>query len=548
MIGVVAIGCAAGCSSGASPRAQHPRPVTPAATTSGASAVSHHANAPRSGGSLFHPAGASFISPTTGWVLGSVGCESCAAIWRTTDQGRSWTALASPGDQLGYAHPSATKVDDIYFANARDGYLYGPGLEVTRDGGKTWKRESVPAVTALAGGAGRVYALLRPHDRPEELVVNRPGSTSWSRVVLPPLTGSLKLAVDGPTVALLKPGTDVAVPDPSDRRGKLLVSTDAGRKWQQRPVPCKAAVDGGAAVISLALGHSNAVLLDCFSNQQSSQEQQTQHHLFGSADGGQHWVRLADPTRTGAPVLLADNGAGHAFLTTEGVTDMLDGSLDHAQHWHRILGSGGSFYGWNDLTFITTEDGYVVGPTHYAPENLYFTTNGGRHWRKIKFTVPRPKSTGSNRSAALPSCRVSQLSAVAQLAPVGAGSDEYRVTISDHGRACRFRGRPTNIHGVSLTGQRVDVHLTGLPESEEHAMLTGKPANLDRDHRADLVLVTGTACDKPATRFRTLLVAVDQGRLRVRYAGGPEPVDLALGMDLQCGVSISPFEASFPRR
>jgi len=79
-------------------------------------------------------------------------------------------------------------------------------------------------------------------------------------------------------------------------------------------------------------------------------------------------------------------------------------------------------------------------------------------------------------------------------------------------------------------------------------MLTGNPANLDRDHTADLVLVTGTACDRPATRLRGLLVVVDQGQLQVRYAGGPEPGDLALGMDLECGVSISPFEASFPHR
>lgn len=533
---VAAAACIASCSSTHSTPSAH---VKTRAATASPSPLGHDLQASNAHRPLrMRPAAASFIDASTGWVLGAVGCQSCAAVWRTTNQGHSWAALGSPGVQLGYAHSSAGKVDDVYFANDRDGYLFGPGLETTRDGGTTWERKALPKVLSLTGSAGWVYALVHPQAQPEELLATRPGAQTWSRLPLPHPSTSLKIAVAGSTIALLETGTDLAVHNSRVRPGRLWISTDAGRRWRKRPVPCNAAVDGGAALISLALGNPKAVLIDCFSDQQSSQAQNTQHHLFGSADDGRHWVRLADPTRTGGPVLLVDNGAGHAFLATEGVRDYLDGTLDHAKSWHRVLASGGSFYGWNDLDFVSTEVGYVVGPTHYAPEHLYFTTDGGRHWRTIEFKLAHART--------LAPCRVAQLSAVVRLTPVGAGSDEYRIAISDHGDPCRLQGRPHELLGVSARGTHEEVRLTRLPRSEEHAMLTGEPADLDHEHTADLVLVTGTACNRPATHFRSLVVGVGEGKLAVRYLGGPEPVDRRLGIDLECGAAVSQYEASFP--
>ena len=167
--------------------------------------------------------------------------------------------------------------------------------------------------------------------------------------------------------------------------GQLWVSSDGGTYWQARPVPCKPPEGGGAAALSIALGHPDAWLLDCFNNEQSSQEQNTQHHLYGTSDAGLSWVRLPDPTRHNMPGLLADNGSGHAFLTTEGGVDTLVGTLDGGRHWHMVFRDGGSFYGWADLRFVNTDTGFVVGPTHYSPEHLYRTDNGGRTWRVLHF-------------------------------------------------------------------------------------------------------------------------------------------------------------------
>jgi hypothetical protein len=160
---------------------------------------------------------------------------------------------------------------------------------------------------------------------------------------------------------LLRPGFPSQTVTPG-QAGQLWVSLTNGTGWQARPVPCLTPHGGGAAVLSIARGHPDAWLLDCFNNEQSSQEQNTQHHLYGTADGGLSWVRLPDPTRHNMPVMLADNGSGHAFLATEGGFDTLVGTLDYGRHWHPVLRDGGSFFGWAGLSFVTAETGFVVGP------------------------------------------------------------------------------------------------------------------------------------------------------------------------------------------
>jgi photosystem II stability/assembly factor-like uncharacterized protein len=163
--------------------------------------------------------------------------------------------------------------------------------------------------------------------------------------------------------------------------GRLWASNDSGAQWLTRKVPCKRG-DGGAALITIADGHPGTWLIDCFDGEQSSQAQNTQHHLYRTVNAGASWTRLPDPARHNDPDLLTDSGTGHIFLATVGgAGDTLVGSLDNGQHWKLLTRDGGSFYGWADLRFVTAKVGFVVGPTHYAPEHLYRTNNAGHTWR-----------------------------------------------------------------------------------------------------------------------------------------------------------------------
>jgi photosystem II stability/assembly factor-like uncharacterized protein len=333
----------------------------------------------------------SFVSLSQGWVLGGNGCSSCAALRETRDGGDTWTALPPPPAPLGY-YTSApmSGVTQVAFADPASGFLYGPELLATSDGGRTWNREPLPPVEDLVIANGYAYALTATAvGAPDELWRTVIGSGTWTMLSIPTGSepGNLSLIyASGSTLVLLHQG--FMGPDPlstAATAGGLWLSTDAGVTWQARTVPCVGDDGGGASVLGIALGHPDAWLLDCFDNEQSQQEQDTQHHLFGTVNAGLSWVRLPDPSRHNEPDALADNGAGHAFLATEGDADTLLGTFDGGLDWRVLITSGGSVYGWSGPIFLTASTGFVVGPTHDAPEHLYRTTDGGRSWQIVRF-------------------------------------------------------------------------------------------------------------------------------------------------------------------
>jgi photosystem II stability/assembly factor-like uncharacterized protein len=352
----------------------------------------------------FDPIAASFVTASSGWVLGDTdwapgagACQRCAGLLQTSDGGRSWRALPAPPAPVGANDSPADAITNIAFANAEDGFLYGPVLLTSHDGGRSWVRVKLPPVRELVLGRGYAYAVTyAPFTPATGLWRAAVGSSRWTRLSLPADLqhlmvgdnwGGLQLEADGRTLALLQQG-ETGVGDTAAMVGRLWMSTDGGTSWSDRPAPCRPPADGGADVISVALGHPDAWLLDCFDNEQSSQEQDTQHHLYGSANGGLSWVRLPDPTAHNEPDLLADNGSGHAFLATEGVSDYLVGTFDGGLHWHVLIKSGGSFSGWADLSFVTTDIGFVVGPADLydalAPGHVYRTDDGGRTWQAMR--------------------------------------------------------------------------------------------------------------------------------------------------------------------
>lgn len=378
-----------GCASGSAPAA----PPAPATAPSTQSATPSSPEPAGWSAEHFGPDAVSFVSATEGWALAEGGCGHCGVVYRTADAGRHWDVIAWP-TLPGGAHTLIEGLTDLSFADARDGYIFtgahcGSGcLLATHDGGRSWHAVALTAVVELVATADAAYALTSPGPRGDVLLRRSPvGSDDWTPIVLPVASPALKLAAQGDALALLDPGMDL---DPTtEQLGRVWYSADRGDHWSDRPIPCRTSDGGGAALVSLALGHPEALLVDCFENLQVEQEQQTRHHLYGSADAGRTWVRLADPTRIGAPVLMADNGAGHAFLATEsGGTNILAVTLDGAAHWHTAISTSAGFFGWGDLRFVSASVGFVLGPTHYAPVHLYRTTDGGRTWHQLPLPGP----------------------------------------------------------------------------------------------------------------------------------------------------------------
>jgi photosystem II stability/assembly factor-like uncharacterized protein len=92
-----------------------------------------------------------FVSSQSGWVLGTDNCAqgpSCAPVLlHTENAGQSWTVVAAPADD---------SIDQVRFADAEDGWLWGtpgdrdPDVWSTHDGGTHWSEQQFPALQAGA--------------------------------------------------------------------------------------------------------------------------------------------------------------------------------------------------------------------------------------------------------------------------------------------------------------------------------------------------------------------------------------------------------------
>ena len=194
---------------------------------------------------------ASFISARTGWALGVVRCRSrrsCPVeLRKTTDHGRTWSAVPAPPAGFGYSSTglAAGSVGAVWFADGRDGWAFGPALWATHDGGRTWSRIRTGglAVLDLAAGGGHVIATFgrcaavaaTPHQALVAGCGSEPGAGSqlkrayyspdgghtWQRLADPPAGGYVGGA------AITPAGTMVL----SGGRMDLYLSWDGGRTW-----------------------------------------------------------------------------------------------------------------------------------------------------------------------------------------------------------------------------------------------------------------------------------------------------------------------------
>jgi hypothetical protein len=232
----------------------------------------------------------------------------------------------------------------------------------------------------LQVGDGYAFALTRADPARggvEDLWRSPAGHDQWRRVAQFAAPDGTQLAVEGTVVAVLQGGSVSGTAATA-----LWVSRTSWRRWRRYDAPCHAETQGAQA-IGLTHGDPNRWFVDCFDNRQSSQAQHTEHHLYETLNAGRSWHRLADPSHAGLPSLLASTSDVIVLTTVSGISDELHASFDGGRTFHVLFRSGGNFFGWGDLAFLDGRTGFVVGPTHYSPEHVYRTDDGGRHWRII---------------------------------------------------------------------------------------------------------------------------------------------------------------------
>lgn len=368
--------------------ASSPSPSADASASATASPAASTSNGP-TGGPVpagFQPVSVTFASADDGWVLGTVPCTgsgTCdASIVRTIDGGRTWTGIPAP--QSGIVPqgetPGPDAVRGLRFADALDGWAFGPALFATHDGGATWRHVTLPGtgadsgVMALETSAGFVHAAFFDGTGAVVRIATSPvGQDAWtvSPTTVPVGAGPVphaQLVLHGAAGWLIEVDRTVV-------GGARL----AAGEWQAWQPPCLDA--NGPA--TLAAATERGVLAACDVGVWSTP---TGVHLYASADGGTTFVEAAaKPPVSGLDGVAASGPGSSAIVVAgslSGVGSALVASFDGGRTWAATytLKGAGSF---SDVGFTTADQGVAITTSGVGEGRLLMTRDGGRSWSAV---------------------------------------------------------------------------------------------------------------------------------------------------------------------
>jgi hypothetical protein len=328
----------------------------------------------------FQPVAASFLSPARGFVFGSPGCRfnasglPCPGMLAVTGNGGAgWRFHRAPAVGQDVA-------SQVVFASSRTGWVYGPQLWVTRDGGRRWRRllSGLRVETMVVAGP-RVYAVVTGQRGGERtrLLASPVDRDAWAPVRAVTDDRSAVLAAFGRTVWFAALSAD-------DADGTAVVWTNSGGStWRSRRLTCP----GRFYTLSAIAAASPSDVAFLCTNTNSYDMTTEGIELLTSADGGTR-MRLAGrwvATVVGSGGVLAippHRPAIISFASPSNATGWLGRSADGGRIWRPRTSKDVGI--WNSLSYVSRSTGWIVntsGPANY----LLQTTDAGRTWHPVTF-------------------------------------------------------------------------------------------------------------------------------------------------------------------
>jgi len=345
-----------------------------------------------------------WVSDATGWALSAAPCAKglCARISRTEDGGRSWTQLPAPraylsGSSAATYCSASPCVDHLRFATPKIGYLFGPSLLITRDGGQTWTAVVSPPVESLEPGAGAVVRVVYEHDGcpgPCNRTVESaaPGSDDW-RV----LDANLTAPSDAVRAQVLGAGAGVIyVPIYGNlaagagmQQAVIYRSLDDGLTWTALRDPCGGTGAALRDAISIAAGPGGFLAALCTTRVISTYG----YSVVSSLDNGATWGprRPVPVTPAFSPDLIAATGSKAMVITNSPAagsgeyTYQLDFSADRGKIWASVASDARQLDPDAPYATYLAFQGPLVGRWVGYPHAIWTTTDGGRLWTRRQF-------------------------------------------------------------------------------------------------------------------------------------------------------------------
>ena len=338
----------------------------------------------------------SWISPLTGWLLGEgkAGCPSCVVIRYTGNGGRSWSAVPTPGGRLAlsaattYLCKSSGCVTDIVFANRDDGYLFGPDLFTTTNGGRTWNRQpGKPTAVLTAVAPGVVWRLTYanggcPGPCGLRLLQQRAGAKTWTAVRTPfdgSGTGIVPqiVSTDSARVLIAFYGN---IAGGVLSHATFFVTANLGRGWTKRVDPCGWTRTNEVDAYDASATPKGTVVVECLAKGISNQAFVMVSHNGGKTFGPRRPIpplfanMVAVASANTIVAATGEAGGSGPFTYT------LERSTNVGLSWRTVVRDPetltSSVPGESYLGFVTSSVGHWIG---YG-NKLWTTTDGGEHW------------------------------------------------------------------------------------------------------------------------------------------------------------------------
>ena len=348
-----------------------------------------------------------FFNPTKGFGVytkqGGVSCQDLVSP--TTDGGATFGPLVPV---TSWNCDNNAPVRSLAFDDHGDGFLYGPDLMVTHDGGKTWAQSAQPGAVLTVEALGMSVWMVEsgcPSTSsatacPLRLLESTDGGRTWSSSSSAPPS-----AIDNPYLGegaqgqnwlvrisqssaylLSNPATN---PTGQADSAPLWFTTNGGASWSSRSIPC--GIDGMSTVLSIA---PDGTLLAVCAAQPSAGIQLKS--TLRSTNSGVTWTvqsLCTPPTPASASNCTTQPPSGGYLGGIDAVspdTVFLFGnrssllvSHDGGAHWQAVQpligdGSGGT----QQAVFFNSSDGVVLGDNENNNDvpTLWSTSDGGAHW------------------------------------------------------------------------------------------------------------------------------------------------------------------------
>ncbi len=336
----------------------------------------------------------SWVSPSDGWVLGTTQCGksgNCpkSEVISTTNAGKTWRRIGVIPASIPRMGNPGTGITEIKFVTSKVGWAFAPDLFRTANGGKTWHPVTIPGhakqVLDLAASATEAYSVVSPcafatgDCSTKPLTTWRIGltGTTWTKMsVSMHFNVAADVGVFGSSVYLVDPRID------GPHLSKLYVSTDGGRHFAARPVPCDSTSEFN--LIQAVPYSATSVGLLCDGNPGFSKAVKT---VYLSTDTGKTDTSAGTMGQFGIQAELTVSPTGKLAVESWSDGSFIYINDNHLDKWYMIIGSGDGGAGFNDITYVSARVAWVVyGPAEgfSGYGQVYKTSNAGHHWSLVK--------------------------------------------------------------------------------------------------------------------------------------------------------------------